>query len=197
MNIISFHRRNLPHYYKPNSTYFITFRVKGSIPLKHLLILKKKYEQLRTVETDNDAPLKDNYFYECNSSLHKFELGKYLHNKNFSQIVKNELHKYDGKDYKLFCYSIMPNHVHLIFHLLDNARSISKIMQEIKRITAYRINLVLGKKGNFWQAESYDHIVRDLDELEALIEYTLMNPVKAGIVDDWKKFEHNYLSDSW
>lgn len=197
MNIISFHRRNLPHYYRPNSTYFITFRVKGSIPQKQLQILKKKYEQLRVRQIDNDASINDNYFYEYDSALHQFELTKYFHNKKFSLILNNELHKYDGKDYKLLSYSIMPNHVHLIFHLLDNARSISKIMQEIKRITAYRINLVLGKKGNFWQAESYDHIVRDMDELEILIEYTLMNPVKAGIVDDWKEFEHNYLSDSW
>ncbi|MEE9429781.1 MAG: transposase [Melioribacteraceae bacterium] len=113
-----------------------------------------------------------------------------------NKIVKNELHKNDAKDYKLICYCIMPNHVHLIFYLLEKSRSVSKFMQAIKRVSAYYANLELGKKGSFWQAESFDHIVRDEDELEKLIEYTLMNPVKAGLVEDWKSWKHSYLSDS-
>lgn len=150
MNSLSFHRRNLPHYYLPNSTYFITFRVKDSIPLKNLLRIKLKYDKLRSTQKSK-SDINDNYFYEYDSLLNDFNSCKYLDNRELSNIVKVELHKYDGKEYKLICYSILPNHVHLIFHLTENARSISKIMQAIKRVSAYKINVVLKRKGSFWQ----------------------------------------------
>lgn len=150
MNSLSFHRRNLPHYYLPNSTYFITFRVKDSIPLKNLLRIKLKYDKLRSTQKSK-SDINDNYFYEYDSLLNDFNSCKYLDKRELSNIVKVELHKYDGKEYKLICYSILPNHVHLIFHLTENARSISKIMQAIKRVSAYKINVVLKRKGSFWQ----------------------------------------------
>ena len=196
MNSLSFHRRNLPHYYLPNSTYFITFRVKDSIPLKKLLQLKIKYDKLRTTQKSK-SDINNNYFYEYDSLLNDFKTSNYLDNQNLSDIVKMGLHKYDGKEYKLFCYSIMPNHVHLLFHLLENARSISKVMQAIKRVSAYKINVVLKRKGSFWQSESYDHILRDEDDLLNLITYTLLNPVKAGIIKNWKDYNNNYLTENW
>lgn len=196
MNSLSFHRRNLPHYYLPNSTYFITFRVKDSIPLKNLLRIKLKYDKLRSTQKSK-SDINDNYFYEYDSLLNDFNSCKYLDNRELSNIVKVELHKYDGKEYKLICYSILPNHVHLIFHLTENARSISKIMQAIKRVSAYKINVVLKRKGSFWQSESYDHLVRDDEELLDIINYTLLNPVKAGIIENWKDYKNNYLAENW
>lgn len=196
MKSITFHRRNLPHYYIPHSTYFITFRVKNSIPLNKLLFIKNKYDKLR-LKQKNHSTINENYFYEYDLLLNDFKSCKYLDNQELSDIVKGELYKYDGKEYKLICYSIMPNHVHLIFHLTENARSISKIMQSIKRVSAYKINLKLKRNGSFWQSESYDHIVRNEKELLDIINYTLLNPVKAGIVENWKDYKNNYLADSW
>jgi hypothetical protein len=44
----------------------------------------------------------------------------------------------------------------------------------------------------FWQAESFDRIVRDRTDMAEKIKYTLNNPVKAGLVDDWKKWEWSF-----
>jgi type I restriction enzyme R subunit len=63
-----------------------------------------------------------------------------------------------------------------------------RIMQSIKRHTARKCNLRLGRRGRFWQEESYDHWARDEDELERIIHYVEQNPVKAGLVakpEDW------------
>ena len=57
-----------------------------------------------------------------------------------------------------------------------------KIMQSIKRYSARLCNQYLERSGTFWQEESYDHTVRDLDELGRVIEYIENNPVKAGLV---------------
>ncbi len=166
MNNISFHKRNLPHFYIPTSTYFITFRLKDSIHLNEIIKLHCKYEILKLKEEFNKTSLNDDLFYEYDNLLHSHKIDEYLSNNKIAETVKTELHKYDEKDYKLICYCIMPNHVHLIFHLLEKSRNVSKIMQAIKRVSAYYANLELGKKGSFWQAESFDHIVRNEEELE-------------------------------
>jgi REP element-mobilizing transposase RayT len=62
-------------------------------------------------------------------------------------------------------------------------------MKSIKGYSARRCNELLGSTGQFWQDESYDHLVRHDDELLRLIDYIENNPVKAGLIarrEDWK-----------
>jgi putative transposase len=40
-----------------------------------------------------------------------------------------------------------------------------------------------GQRTPFWQAESFDHIVRDGFEFDRTVRYILDNPRKAGLVD--------------
>ena len=57
------------------------------------------------------------------------------------------------------------------------------LLQSPKGSTAREANRVLGRTGErFWQAESYDHWVRDDHELERIVAYIENNPVKAGLV---------------
>ena len=62
-------------------------------------------------------------------------------------------------------------------------------MHSLKSYTANRANEILGRTGQFWQHESYDHWVRDVDELERVADYNRMNPVRAGLCSrpvDWR-----------
>lgn len=86
----------------------------------------------------------------------------------------------------------MSNHVHVLFTLFENSRSVSKIMQSIKRYSARQANKILNRTGSFWQAESYDHIVRDEKEYYRVIKYILNNPVKVGLVEKWEDWEFTY-----
>lgn len=90
----------------------------------------------------------------------------------------------------------MPNHGHLVCAPLKNPEgtyfSLAKIMHSLKRYTAYEANQILGRSGAFWQHENYDHYVRDEAELERIIKYVINNPVKAGLVDDWKSWKWTY-----
>ena len=55
--------------------------------------------------------------------------------------------------------------------------------------TANRANAILRRTGGFWQKESYDHWIRDLDELERVVQYVIFNPVKSGLCaapKDWR-----------
>src|SRR5258706_5390153 len=74
----------------------------------------------------------------------------------------------------------MSNHVHV---LLLPKISPSKLLQALKGATAREANRVLGRTGEtFWQAESYDHWVRDESEWKRIVAYIENNPVRAGLV---------------
>jgi hypothetical protein len=88
--------------------------------------------------------------------------------------------------YQLEAWVVMANHVHV---LLLPLISPSRLLQSLNGCTAREANLILGLTGRkFWQAESYDHWVRDDSELKRIAAYIENNPVKAGMVDSPDKY---------
>jgi putative transposase len=80
----------------------------------------------------------------------------------------------------------MPNHVHV---LIQPKIPPSRLLQSLKGATARECNRLLGRIGEpFWQGESYDHWVRNDDELARISRYIERNPVKANLAttpQDW------------
>jgi len=178
----SFHKRNLPHLYHNYGRYFITYCLNNSIQ-RHscdkLLMRNKTFSSI-----DN--------LLDCRNKG-----DSYLLIPEIADCCKETIHYPDGKDYKLICYCIMPNHVHLVFELLKSGKTVSKIMQSIKRISAYRSNIHLKRSGTFWQDESYDRLIRDDKELYFIIKYVLNNPVKAGLAIKWDEWRNTYCQTDY
>lgn len=108
----------------------------------------------------------------------------------------------------------MPNHVHMVMRLVGrnesslrsrpvgrndiptyNGKPLFRILQSLKRHTATDCNRLLRRSGAFWQDESYDHVVRDEEELERTIWYVLNNPVNAGLAKEWKDWRWSYVQE--
>ena len=88
---------------------------------------------------------------------------------------------------------VMPDHVHIIFTPLINqsARevySLAEIMDAIKGASAHKINRLLSRKGKLWQTESYDRVLRSSEKLDEKITYILDNPVRKGLVSNWREY---------
>jgi REP element-mobilizing transposase RayT len=105
----------------------------------------------------------------------------------------------------------MPNHLHLVFIPIverDLSRSpvnfsdinialqypVTDILRKLKGSTSRACNLALNRTGAFWQHESYDHVVRDSDELKRIVNYVLNNPVKAGLVEYPEQWDYSYVN---
>jgi REP element-mobilizing transposase RayT len=106
-----------------------------------------------------------------------------------SLVLESCLHD-NGRKYDLRVAVVMPDHVHLIFTpLIDyeamEVCSLAEIMNAIKGASAHRVNRALGRKGRVWQPESFDHVLRSSESLDAKIEYLLDNPVRRGLVAEW------------
>ncbi|NOT64015.1 MAG: hypothetical protein HOP19_27695 [Acidobacteria bacterium] len=69
---------------------------------------------------------------------------------------------------------------------------LASIMGALKGWTARRCNEALNRSGQFWQHESYDHIIRKPGEWARVVNYVINNPVKAGLVTDWQDWPWSY-----
>lgn len=86
----------------------------------------------------------------------------------------------------------MPNHIHLVFELINKERQVGDIVGSVKKFIARRANKILNRKGKFWQTESFDRLIRDEIELYFTIKYVLMNPVNAGSVNEWNEWRGTF-----
>ena len=209
-----YYHRHLPHIVPPDSTFFVTFRLVDSIPKSVVRSYQGKIDLLenettRVLKQEGESPLaiaqlerllafKREWYAKFEDVLHKAIVGPaWLKDKRVAQIVADGLHFLDNRAYKLNAYCVMSNHVHTVFRPLltesGSQFSLARIMKSIKGYTAREANRVLGRKGNFWEPENYDHYVRDATEYERIIRYVLNNPVKAGLVSHWQEWEWNYL----
>jgi REP element-mobilizing transposase RayT len=95
--------------------------------------------------------------------------------------------------YELYIAVVMPDHVHMILTpSIDKERreisSLVEIMRGIKGAAGRAINQKMGRNGAVWQEESFDHVLRSSENLDAKVDYVLQNPVGKGLVDDWREY---------
>lgn len=110
-------------------------------------------------------------------------------------IVLEHIKEGDGTFYDCYAAMVMPDHVHLLLRS-RNGYSLSRIMHGIKGASAYKINLHRRTKGQVWQNESYDRIVRNGKELDAKLKYMFNNPLKKGLTDDPSNYVGWYCSNN-
>ena len=97
-----------------------------------------------------------------------------------------------GTNYDLGDWVVMPNHVHLLIQPFESS-CLSPILKGIKGVSARRINQCLGRKGRVWMNESFDHIVRSLEQLEKIQTYIERNPRKAGLQTVEFSYERRWM----
>lgn len=97
-----------------------------------------------------------------------------------SQIVADCLHHFEGDRYVLTDFVVMPNHVHILAALADEDRLLAQATCW-KRFISTQINQALGRRGEFWQVEQFDHLVRSPEQFEYLRRYIADNPRRAGL----------------
>ena len=85
---------------------------------------------------------------------------------------------------------VMPDHLHFVAGLKGN--SLAKLMKSFKGYTSFEINKYLKKKGTFWQPQYHDHALRQDEDLIEVVLYTLQNPVRAGLVKNFRDFPFWY-----
>jgi type I restriction enzyme R subunit len=187
---------NLPHWYQLGVTYFVTFRTEDSVP----------QDLARSWYAQREAWLRREGFDPASATWKKAlkkrpELERVFHRTftrqfmeyldrgygacvlrraDLAKIVGDSFLHFDVQRYHLGDFIVMPNHVHLLVCLLGTTEIESQCWSW-KKFTAGKINHALGRRGRFWQEESFDHLVRSPEQFTALQVYIAENPRKANL----------------
>ena len=179
------HSRRLPHWTQEGCTYFVTFRLGDSIPAARLRELQRERDDWLkqhggSLPAERQSELHAFYRQKLEEALDENHGSCLLNDAAHSATVESALQHFDGERYWLGGYVVMPNHVHaLVRPLMDH--TLSNILHSWKSFTAHQLNEATGRTGHLWEDESFDHIVRDEQELEKYAAYIRENPDKARL----------------
>ena len=188
--------KSLPHWAQAGTVCFITWRTRDSLPAAVVQQLDQERRELLQSYLLNPVgnwkaevaklPPRDRgriqwaLFNAWDRHLDRGAGACVLARPELSQIVANSLLHFDGDRYVLTDAVVMPNHVHLLVAFREEHMLLSQC-SSWKRYTARQIQASLGQRGEFWQVEQFDHLVRSPEYFEQYRQYIADNPRKANL----------------
>jgi REP element-mobilizing transposase RayT len=182
--------RRLPHWEVEGAVYFVTFRLADSLPKRAIQELDSEREDILATASQMGRSLTSTERKRIGQlQVRRLErtldagAGKcFLRSPAIARVVVNALQEFDGSRYWLFAWSVMPNHVHVLFQTIGKI-PLAGILHSWKSYSAKAANQILGRSGEFWQREYYDHLIRNEAEFDRAMRYVMENPSKAGFKD--------------
>jgi len=144
-----YYKRNLPHYQPDNANYFITFRLAFSLPKSVILSLKEEYDHfikstklIKNITERNNLLYKrrKQYFGKFDKLLDGLQTGPlWLKEDVIAKVVYESIIYRDKTKYDLHCFTIMPNHIHMVFRIGEV--NVSRIADSTARnsVSSYRV----------------------------------------------------------
>ena len=116
-------RGRLPHWERAKGTYFVTFRLTGTLPsqvLESWETERREIEALakrqgRDLNEQERRRLHDLYSERIDTYLDSGVGECWLRNPNVAPMLVRALQFFDGQRYDLHAWCVMPNHVHVVF----------------------------------------------------------------------------------
>jgi type I restriction enzyme R subunit len=198
------YRRNLPHLRLEGATYFVTFRLSDSIP--EAVAQQWDHERHHWLQAHGVDPawaeldphrFHDAYFAISSGERRAFEHeqqrrflveldkchGSCLLEKAHGIVSKSLVHFHSQRVWT-GDYVVMPNHVHVLVQPFPGVQ-LEEWLYSIKRFTSTEMGKdtslkthAIMRQGHLWQRESFDRIVRDVEELARTRQYIANNPAK-------------------
>ncbi|HUS36630.1 MAG TPA: transposase [Verrucomicrobiae bacterium] len=180
---------------REGGTYFVTFRLKGCLPAEALQKFKAEREAIIQKAVAGRRPLTWHeqqevfrwYSSRVDAYLDAGHGEAFLCENHIAPIVASAIRFHENARFKLLAWALMPNHVHVVVQPFAGW-TLSQILKSWKGFTARKINEILRREGALWQSESYDHLIRDDEDMARCCRYVVENPVQAGLckqAEEW------------
>ena len=189
-----------------NTKFFATLYLDNAIPNETMVLLKREFDQkmeqykISGKNENQRNRIKKVFFSRFDSLLDKYINGpNWLVEDDIAKLVMDRLWENHGDLLDLICYTIMPNHIHLLceynFPGIENIQvQWDDFLAELKNDIAKQANKVLMHDYKFWNNVNYNHQVNDENEMINIISYIVENPVKAGLVEYWKDWPFTFVN---
>jgi putative transposase len=90
--------------------------------------------------------------------------------------------------FNLYCYCLMPNHLHALIGIGESDRTLGQICGTFK--SASTRLYWRWYEGKLWQRQFFDHIIRNENEHVETVEYIRLNPVRKGLAAKWEDWPY-------
>lgn len=104
----------------------------------------------------------------------------------YAQIVIDQWKHYSNiYEFQLDVYCVMPDHYHAVLNV-GQKKNIAQILHAVNSYTATLINQAKDNlsKIKIWHGDPWDVVIRDDEMYWQKVAYTLLNPWRAGLVQD-------------
>jgi len=189
------YQRHLPHWRAAGRCYFVTFRLRDSIPAAVLAEMRaeaqtwqKRLAEVVRIQPGGLPPEEWAAWQDFQQvQVRKLELvldeGRgecLLRLPDHQQSLVKALHHFEGTRCEMLAYAIMPNHAHVLCRPIGE-HTMESLTRSWKRHSGDRIHRRLGRSGSLWQEESFDRLIRDAAHYRQAVRYIAKNPLKARL----------------
>jgi REP element-mobilizing transposase RayT len=172
-------RGYMPHWEVENGTYFLTYRLKDSLPRQVVERLRQERIAIERAITGGRTP----------TAVERWEIRRLFGLRvdaeldlgqgkcrliDLARVVAENLQFFHRKQYDLIAWCVMPNHVHVVATL--QAR-LARVVHSLKSYVAHEAGERL------WAREYFDRLIRNERDLAHTVEYVRANPAKAGLIN--------------
>lgn len=91
-------------------------------------------------------------------------------------------------NFHVYTYCFMPDHLHILIVAEDENADLKSFLKMFKQKSGYYYKKEYGQK--LWQPSFYDHVLRKKESLNKIAEYILLNPIRKGLVEDYKDYPY-------
>ena len=170
---------NLTHWQQDQTWIFITWRLADSIPKSTLLDWKLKQETFLKIhpkpwDDETAATHHRRFTMALETQLDQAHGSCVL--ADYHQIVADAFLHFDGTRYDLDTFVVMPNHVHILLHPLQD-HTLPDIIHSLKSFTANQINKATNQSAPLWQPDYWDRLIRSQKHLDWTRKYIQQNPI--------------------
>jgi putative transposase len=97
-------------------------------------------------------------------------------------LYKNLLKLFDESGFACDALVVMPDHVHLVTHKnVESRERLGDLVRVLKSKSLYLLKKVHLVDRTFWQRGYYEHVIRNEEDWQEKVNYTINNPIKAGL----------------
>ncbi|MBK9137264.1 MAG: transposase [Verrucomicrobia bacterium] len=175
----------LPHWQQPGATYFVTFHLGDSLPKETLDQWRAEREAwLKWNPPPWSARQQQEYDRRFSATIENWlDQGAgecHLRIPEVRRLVAETLMHWDAVRHWHLSWVIMPNHVHALFSLCREWK-LEQVLHAWKGFSARAVNRILRRRGEWWQKDYFDRIIRDARHFWRCARYIRRNPERARL----------------
>jgi len=89
---------------------------------------------------------------------------------------------------EVLAYCVMPDHLHAVVVARSEAADLRRFVRIAKQKSGFAYTRSTGLR--LWQESYFDRTIREEEDLPAVIEYMLRNPVRAGLASEPREYTY-------